>query len=318
MAGLDLEWLAVFDEIYKTTSVSRAAERLGISQASASIALGKLRAHFEDRLFSRTTAGMQPTPRAQALYPVLSMVLTELAAARASRSIFDPALASRSFRICMTDISEIVLLPRLLNRLRAIAPRLRLEIEKISTSSARRLEEGEVDLAVGFMPQLDAGFYQSVLFEQNFVCLVAEQHPRIGARLSKEAFAREGHVLVTSSGTGHAIVDRVLSAAGVLRNVALCVPSYLGVARIVSETELIATVPLRFAQEMQTSERIRIMNVPHALPGYAVKQHWHERFNADAGNMWLRRTIAQMESDRGTAPAAPAPGAGRSGSGTGR
>ena len=294
MAGLDLEWLAVFDEVYKTSSVSRAAERLGIAQASASIALGKLRTHFGDPLFSRTARGMQPTPRAQALQPVLRKVLTELEQARSSPQVFDPKLAHREFRICMTDISEVVLLPKLLNHLRSAAPHVRVHVEKISTASARRLEDGEVDLAVGFMPQLDAGFYQTVLFAQNFVCLAAAAHPRIGERLSKAAYARESHVVVTASGTGHAIVDKVLAAAGVVRQVALSVPSFLGVARIVAETELIATVPLRFGQAMQTREHIRLIPTPHALPHYEVKQHWHERFNADVGNVWLRRTVAQL------------------------
>ena len=194
----------------------------------------------------------------------------------------------------MTDISEIVLLPALLNRLRRVAPQVQIAVEKIGSDSARRLQDGEVDVAVGFMPQLDAGFFQQVLFPQRFVCLVARGHPRIGARLSKAAYAREGHVLVTTSGTGHAIVDRTLARAGVERRAALRVPSFLGVARIVGETELIATVPLRYAELMATREQIRMLSVPYPLPTYEVKQHWHERFHGDAGNAWLRRTIAEL------------------------
>jgi DNA-binding transcriptional LysR family regulator len=305
MARLDLEWLAVFDEVYKTASVSRAAERLGLAQAAASTALNKLRAHFDDRLFSRTARGMLPTPRAQALYPELREVLARLEATRSRTSAFAPAQAGREFRICMTDISEIVFLPNLLNHLREVAPGVRIEVEKISVDSGRRLEEGEVDLAVGFMPQLDAGFYQQVLFAQNFVCLVATGHPRIGSRLSKAAYARESHVVVAASGTGHAIVDKVLAREHVERHVVLRVPSFLGVARIVAETQLIATVPLRYGELMLTRERIRLLALPHALPHYAVKQHWHERFHTDPGNAWLRRTIADL---LGGEPAQPPDG----------
>jgi len=297
MAKLDLEWLMVFDEVYKTASVSKAADRLGIPQAAASTALIKLRAHFDDKLFSRTARGMLPTPRAEAIQPSLRAVLAHLEQARASRSGFVPAEARRTFRISMTDISEIVLLPTLINHLRRVATLVQVEIEKISTDSVRRLQEGDVDLAVGFMPQLDAGFYQQVLFAQNFVCLAAKDHPRIGARLSKAAFAREGHVLVSASGTGHAIVDKLLERADVERQVVLRVPSFLGVARIVAETELIATVPLRYGELMTTREAIRLLPVPHALPHYNVKQHWHERFHADPGNAWLRRTIAELLGD---------------------
>lgn len=306
MAKLDLDWLTVFDEIYRTASVSKAAERLGISQAAASTALIKLRAHYGDTLFSRTARGMLPTPFAQAIQPSLRAVLDHLELAHRSRGGFDPAQARRTFRISMTDISEIVILPTLLNHLRQAAPGVQVDIEKISTDSVRRLQDGEVDIAVGFMPQLDAGFYQQVLFAQDFVCLVADQHPRIAARLSKAAFAREGHVLVSTSGTGHAIVDKLLDRAGVERNVVLRVPSFLGVARIVAETELIATVPRRYAEVMAVRERIRLLPVPHALPRYDVKQHWHERFHTDAGNAWLRRTVAQLLGDGRAAQASAA------------
>ena len=296
MAKLDLDWLPVFDEVFKTASVSKAAERLGMPQAAASTALNKLRRHFADPLFSRTARGMLPTPHARAIHPALREVLHQLERARAPRLAFDPAESRRRFTVCMTDISEIVLLPGLLNRLRRVAPQVQIEVEKIGSDSARRLQEGAVDVAVGFMPQLDAGFFQQVLFGQRFVCLVARPHPRIGARLGKAAYAREGHILVTTSGTGHAIVDKTLARAGVERRAALRVPSFLGVARIVAETELIATVPLRYAELMATREQIRMLPVPHRLPHYEVKQHWHERFHADAGNAWLRRTIAELMS----------------------
>src|SRR5882724_9142413 len=146
MAKLDLEWLQVFVEVYKTRSISRAAERLGIAQANASIALNKLRRHFDDRLFSRTSQGMEPTPRAQSIYPELQEALLRIEKARGTRGMFSPADARREFRICMTDISEVVLLPTLINHLQQTAPGLRVEAEKISSDSRRRLESGDVDL----------------------------------------------------------------------------------------------------------------------------------------------------------------------------
>ncbi len=291
--GLDVDWLRVFEEIYKTSSVSVASERLNISQASASIMLRKLREHFGDPLFSRTARGMQPTPRAQALQPVIRRVTEDLERARSSPEAFDAALAIRSFRICMTDISQVVLIPRLMNHLRAFAPSVRVQAEAITSTSARRLEDGEVDVAVGFMPSLDAGFYQQVLLAQHFVCVTAKGHPRIKGRLTKADYTRESHVVVDSSGSGYSVVEKVLAACGVKRQIALTVPSFLGVARIVAETELIATAPLRFAEALQTRENIKILPVPYAIPHYQVKIHWHERFNSDAGNIWLRRTVSE-------------------------
>jgi DNA-binding transcriptional LysR family regulator len=296
MAKLDLEWLAVFDEIYKTNSVSRAAERLGLAQATASIALNKLRAHFGDKLFSRTSKGMEPTPFAQEIYPDLREVIVRLEKARGVRTVFVPGDATREFRICMTDISEVVLLPTLLNHLRRVAPKVHIEAEKISTDSPRRLEAGDVDLAVGFMPHLEAGFFQQTLFTQNFVCLVAKNHPRIGAKLSKEAFFAEGHIVVTTSGTGHSIVDKVMAQHGNGRQVVLRLPSFLGVARIVAQTELLVIAPRLLGEALASQEKVRLLSPPITLPSYAVKQHWHERFHADPGNVWLRRTMAELFS----------------------
>lgn len=302
MAKLDLDWLDVFVEVYKTRSVSLAAQRLDIAQASASIALNKLRRHFDDRLFSRTSQGMEPTPRAQQIYPELQQVLVHLATARGARGVFAPAEARREFRICMTDISEIVLLPRLINHLQQAAPGIVVEAEQISPDSRRRLETGEVDLAVGFTPALEAGFYQQALFAQNFVCLAATGHPRVQGRLTRRAFSAEGHIVVTASGTGHAIVDKVLARHGVARRAVLRVPSFLGVARIVAQTELLVVVPRLLGHALAAQEQVQVLEPPVALPSYKVKQHWHERFNADAGNTWLRRMLAALFS--GATPAA--------------
>lgn len=299
MAKLDLDWLAVFDEVYKTNSVSRAAEHLGIGQATASIALNKLRLHFQDELFSRTAKGMMPTPRAIALYPALRDIMDRVESARGVPAAFAPEAASREFRLCITDISEIVLLPTLVNHLQAVAPGIRIDVEKISPETPERLEDGEVDLAIGFMPHLEAGFHQQILFLQDFVCLAAKNHPRIGATLDLETFLKEGHIAVKSSGTGHSIVDKTFDQHHATRNVVLRLPSFLGVARIVAETALLVIVPRQYGATLKSLESIRVLDPPLSLPAFSVKQHWHARFHADPGNIWLRRTMTKLFSKHG-------------------
>ena len=294
MAKLDIDWLHVFIEVYKTRSVSRAAEHLGMAQANASIALNKLRLHFGDRLFSRTSLGMEPTAHALQIYPQVLASVEGLARIVGARASFDAASAQREFRICMTDISEVVVLPALANHLRRAAPGVLIEAERISTDSPRRLESGEIDLAVGFMPHLEAGFYQQTLFQQNFVCLAAADHPRIRARPTKHQFLAEGHIVVTTSGTGHAIVDKVMAQKGYQRRIALKVPSFLGVARLVAQTELLVIVPRRLGEALALQEQVQVLEPPLRLPDFAVKQHWHERFHSDAANAWLRQTLAAL------------------------
>lgn len=295
MASLDVAWIAVFDEVYRTGSVSRAAENLDISQGAASTALQRLRRYYGDPLFIRTARGMLPTPRADALYPVLCHVRDELEAARLGAVGFEPETSERTFRLCMTDLGEISLLPRLLNEFRTLAPGVRLVAEKIGRDTPRELEEGLLDLAVGYMPQLDAGFYQHVVFEQGYRCIVAREHPRVGEQLELERFHDELHVEVLTTATGHSnLVESTLASLGVSRSVALYVPSFLAVAQIVASTDLVATVPDYYARLMSEQVPIRSVKPPFILPRYAVKQHWHTRFHRESGNIWLRRTIARL------------------------
>jgi DNA-binding transcriptional LysR family regulator len=298
VAKLDLDWLGVFIQIYKTQSVSRAALILGMEQASASIVLNKLRRHYDDPLFCRTSIGMEPTPRAKAIYPDLLEAQLLLEKARGARAAFVPLEAAREFRICMTDISEIVLLPTLINYLQQSAPGVMIEADKISPDSRRRLEAGDLDLAVGFTPDLEAGFYQQALFAQDFVCLASLDHPRVQGKLSRKAFSSEGHILVMASGTGHSIVERVLAKQQVERRIVLRLQSFLGVARIVAQTDFLVIVPRLLGLALASKERVQVLEPPVVLPTYKVKQHWHERFNADVGNMWLRKTMEKLFSGR--------------------
>ena len=294
MAKLNLDWLEVFVHIYKTQSVSRAASLLGMEQASASIALNKLRQHFDDQLFVRTGSGMAPTPRAQNIYPELLEALARIEKARGKPAVFSPADAVREFRICMTDISEIIILPKLVNHLQKTAPGIVVEAETISASTRQKLASGDVDLAVGFLPDLEAGFYQQSLFEQDFVCLAAKNHPRVQGKVTPRLFSKEGHILVDTAGTGHVVVDKVLARRKIQRRVVLRVPSFLGVARIVAQTDFLVIVPRQLGMALATQEQVQVLEPPAPLPHYKVKQHWHERFNLEPSSIWLRQTMAKL------------------------
>lgn len=297
MAKFDLDWLLIFEGIYTSRSLSRTADRLGMAQPTVSIALNKLRTYFGDKLFIRTTHGMEPTPRAQALYPQLAGIMAAMESARQTPTEFIPLEAKREFCLCMTDISEIVILPRLMNHIRQVAPKVSIVAQKITPESPKRLQSGDVDFALGFMPHLEAGFYQKTLFTQNFVCLAAKNHPRIHGEMTKQAFLAEEHISVTTSGTGHSIVDKTLAMNEVHREVVLHLSSFLGVARVVAETELLVVVPKMLGVTIQMQEQVQILPLPFDLPSYAVKLHWHDRFHAEPGNIWLRRTVADLFRD---------------------
>ncbi|ROR18569.1 DNA-binding transcriptional LysR family regulator [Comamonas sp. BIGb0124] len=291
---MDMKLLAVFNEIYQTRNVSRAADNLGLPQTSVSLALGRLRRLFNDPLFVRTGAGMLPTPRAAMLVPQLRQALELLQSATQQPSEFDPASSSRSFRIAMTDISHLEFLPALVNKVAKAAPDVRIEVLRITAETPKLLESGGADLAIGYMPELEAGFYQQRLFDDGFACVVRRQHPRIDRNLTESRFKSEPHVVLTAPGTGNEIVEHELKRRGAQRKVALSLPTLPGVGNLLANTDLIATVPNRVAQTLVKIARVKALAPPYRFPVFSIKQHWHERYQHDPANRWLRSTVAEL------------------------
>jgi DNA-binding transcriptional LysR family regulator len=291
---MDIRLLTVFEEIYKSRSVTAAAAVLDMGQPAVSVALAKLRHQFGDPLFVRTSEGMVPTPLGEGLVRPVRTVLEALDALTGHRDLFDPLTSDRTFRICMTDISQLVLLPRLWETLQRTAPRIRIDVLPLSTDMAQMLESGDADLALGFMPQLEAGFYQTALFKQTFVCMVSAHHPRIQSELTLQDFATEDHAVISSSGSAPLLIDQELERLGINRRITLKIPNFIGAALVVEHTDLLITIPERLGEVLKGRGALRTFPVPFQLPGYEVKQHWHERYHNDPGAQWLRRLIAEL------------------------
>lgn len=289
----DTNLLKLFDLIYTTGSVSRAAEQLGLPQPTASVWLRKLRLQLNDPLFVRTSSGMQPTPAAESLIKSARGALECLHHLSGWESTFDPASEERSFCICMTDASHITLLPQLLAHVRSVAPNVRLIAARIDSRTSGKLESGEADLAIGLVPELGAGFFQQRLFEQDWVCLANAQHPRLRNKLSLATYRREAHVVITS-GTGHHILDSALEKQHIKRRVQLELPGFLGLPAIVSTTDLLVTLPRHIGETLAKPNDLRIFPCPFPIPSFTVRQHWHSRYHRDAGNRWLRTLCADL------------------------
>jgi DNA-binding transcriptional LysR family regulator len=294
---LDIKLLRLFELLYATHSVSRSAEQLGQSQPTVSIWLGKLRRQLGDPLFVRTPQGMQSTPRADALIVGVREALDALRRLSAPEPVFDPAGSTRRFRICMTDASHITLLPQLLSHVRALAPQVALEAARIDEHTAAALQSGEADLALGLVPWLESGFYQQALFDQDWVCLVNPRHPRVDAVFGLRAYKDEAHIGIVS-GTGALLLADAMQKHRVRRRVLLELPGFLGLAAIVSSTDLVATLPRHIGTTLAQMSALRVVDCPVPIPGFTVKQHWHARYHNDAGNRWLRGICANLFMDR--------------------
>ncbi len=290
---LDPKLLRLFDLLHSTGSVTRAAEQLGQSQPTVSIWLGRLRRTLNDPLFVRTPTGMQPTPRADALIGPAREALDSLRRLSESQPEFVPSSARRRLRICMTDASHITLLPQLLAHVRATAPGVSIVATRIDADTARALQAGEADLALGLIPELEAGFYQQTLFQQDWVCLANARHPRIGKTLDLQTYRSEAHVGIIH-GTGHRLLDAALQAHGIERRVLLELPGFLGLPAIVSTTDLIASLPRQIGQTLARQGGLRVHDCPVQIPTFTVKQHWHARLHHDAAHRWLRSVCAAL------------------------
>lgn len=295
-ALLSIKLLRLFDLLYSTNSVTRAGEAMGQSQPTVSNWLGRLRRQLGDELFVRTAAGMQATPRAEELIVPVREALAALRRVAAPAEAFDPSVATRRFRICMTDASHITLLPRLLAHVRAAAPGVRLEAARIDDQTGQALQSGQADLAIGLVPWLESGFYQQVLYPQDWVCLVNARHPRIGAKgLGLRDYKAEAHIGIVG-GTGIQLLEAALERQQVERRILLELPGFLGLAAIVSTTDLVATVPRHIGETLASSSAgvLNVHDCPVPVPAFTVKQHWHARFHQDSANRWLRALCEEL------------------------
>jgi DNA-binding transcriptional LysR family regulator len=292
---LDLNLLRVFDAVLRDRTVTAAAARLGLTQPAVSNALARLRKAFGDPLFVRTPAGMQPTPFARGVAEPVRQALALLDSALAHGPGFDPATATRAFRFYMSDLGQVEFLPPLVERVQRVAPGVRLEAVSFDLEHiADALGSGALDLAMGFLPGLGPPVLRRALFRDPYLCLMRADHP-IG-RLTKKRFLEASHALVTYRGGGHRVIEEALEHAGVARRIALRVPHFTVVPMVLERTDLILTLPARVARVYEKRGRFKSLEPPVPIPAAEVAVHWHQRFDGDPGNRWLREQLIELFS----------------------
>jgi DNA-binding transcriptional LysR family regulator len=294
MKNIDLKAIAVIGELSRTHSVSLAAQHLGLGQSAISMSLAKLRKHFGDPLFVRTSCGMEATPYGTKLVEILKDAENILQRALDHHAAFDPATSERIFHICSTDVAQVTLLPALAKRLHKAGPRIGVELRGISDKTRGQLESGEVDLAIGFIPMMGAGFYSQRLFRDHFVCVARAGHPRIDKKLTLEQFQSESHVAVGISGSGHSIIEKTIQEKKISRRVGIRVAGFVGLGPLIANTDMLAIMPAQLARFFARFGHIRIFDMPFHVQPYHITQQWHERFTHDPSNKWLRSTMADL------------------------
>lgn len=297
--ALDLNLLRVFDAIWRRRSVTAAGAEVGLTQGSMSNALNRLRQHFDDPLFVRLQGRMQPTALAEGLAEPVQQALRQLDEALAQRRAFEPASATRSFRLCMTEIAQRVFLPRLMQHLAGVAPQVRLATVDMPPARAQSaLAAGEIDLVIGYFAEFGDSFFAQRLFAEHYVALLRVDHPAIGTRLTRAAYLQAAHISYRPAAASHELLDerldRAFARAGVQRRVGLQVAHSMGLSVVVAQTDLIATVPSRLALSFADTPGLRVLPLPLAVPAIEIRQHWHLRSHQDPASQWLRAQVAAL------------------------
>lgn len=293
---IDLNLFLVFRAIYTTRSVTTAGERLCMTQSAVSNALKRLRANFNDTLFVRTTAGMQPTPMAQQLFELVEEGILRFSQAIDRTRTFDPATSDRLIRVAMNDVGHSVLLPTIMRAVRETAPGVRMETVATSTEQETRrlLLDGEIDLALGSWLPLGAGFHHQTLFNESFALLLRIGHPMGEGVLTLREYLDAEHVTYRPSGASELALQSALSNEGIMarRKVVLTAAHFVGLAAVVASSDLLLTLPCRLAEAIRQREPgVAVAPLPFFLPPFPVLIQWHDRVDSDGGHNWLRRLL---------------------------
>jgi DNA-binding transcriptional LysR family regulator len=302
---LDLNLLRVFDEVLAERSLTRAARNLSLTQPAVSNAIQRLRDALGDELVQRSGQGIEPTPRALALWPAVHEALQHLQASLAP-STFHPLTADNTFVLAMADATAALLVPGLVDILEDEAPGISLRVVPLSTRDPRRLLDDEsADLAVGFFPAVladltaraQAGkpvpFEHQRLYDSGYVCVMRHDHPLASAPLTLDGFCAARHLLVSFSGRPYGFIDESLALLKRQRRVVLTVNQFFTAGRVVANSNLLTVLPRHFVAATGIAEQLVHRELPFDVAAVHVAALWHRRMDLHSAHQWLRQAISR-------------------------
>jgi DNA-binding transcriptional LysR family regulator len=288
--SIDLNLLPVFVALMEERSVTRAAERLGMTQPALSNALRRLRVALGDSLFVRERYGIQATERAHELFPTISAALSEIDSTLAPR-VFDPLADVRSFTLAVNPYAEYILVPRLVRRLHRLAPKLNLRIVPFG---GELVQTGVAAMALGRIIDPPESLVVQTLMEDDMACVVRADHPQIGAGLTRAIYEKMRHVAVLPVGRLPIGLRQMLENHGIKRDVAVSVTHFLAVPELIAATDYCATLPRMICNRLASDTRLRVMAAPVELGSFPVHIGWHVKYRNDAAHHWLRSLMREM------------------------
>ncbi len=303
---LDLNLLKVFDVVMAERSLTRAAQLLALTQPAVSNALRRLREALGDELLVRKGRGLEPTVRAQELWPAVRNALQQLQASLLP-SVFTPASANTTFVLTMADATAAELMPGLLDVINREAPGVSIRVVPLTTRDPRRLlEDGSADLAIGYFPTVRSdltaralagetvAYLHQPLFYSDYVCVMRKGHALASNALTLERYCAARHMLVSFSGRAFGFVDDALSSQGLSRRVVLTVNQFFVAGKVVAHSDLLTVLPRHFVRETGFAEQLVVRELPFATAPVQVDSLWHLRHDGNRAHAWLRAQISTL------------------------
>lgn len=294
---IDLNLFILFDALYRYRSVSLAANEICLSQSAFSHGLSRLRKRLEDDLFVRINNVMEPTPLAHELAVTITPALGQIHNSLNNSLEFDPATSDIELTFAATDYTQFSLLPKLIGHIGKVAPNIRIKVfpseDKIPTE---KLISGELDFVLGFSHEVEtSSTIEHQTWLQDSYCTIARKnHPQLKAGLSLEKFMSLSHVRISPWGEKQGIVDRQLAAQGLIRDVALQLPSIMAAPYTVLYSDLILTLPKLVALHVADILDIDIYSPPITIPEYQLNVYWHKLNASKASHRWLSHLISRL------------------------
>jgi DNA-binding transcriptional LysR family regulator len=291
--NVDLNLLVVFDALFDERSVTRAAARLARTQSAVSGMLAKLRRTFSDQLFVRTSHGILPTRRAEALAGPVKDLLAS-AQSLVTADAFDPATAEGVIRLCGSDYLQHAAMTPLISEVRRRAPKMRLLVApRPATGVADMLARGEIDLCLSLRELAIPDLPARVLYRDRYICVARKKHPLRGPRITTKQLCTFDHLMVDPTGRSFVgPVDAALAARGHQRRVACAVPSFPVLLEVLQFSDFFAFVPDRFLQKRRSD--LKTFQTDLAVPPVEVIANWHPRAAGDSQHKWLRDLLVDV------------------------
>ena len=290
---IDLQQLACYAALIKYQNVSKAANALGLSQPTVSLALKKLREAFKDPLLIRSNGRMTPTSRALALEVEIQEILHKVDALNKSEASFDPSTSEAKFSIMCPEFVEYYLAPRIAAQLEKDAPHIKVEFKTSNPSQAfDMLDKGALDFRLGWWPKPNLMLRTKILFRDELICL-SRKNNQPAQKLSVSEFINTRHVRLEAprNGVSTMVIDQAVLKIGEKINIALEAQTIFNLAKIVSETGFLACIGKKMAQEMQNQFPVEIRPIPLNIPEVRIALYWHERTHRQNSHTWLKNVI---------------------------